>query len=87
MSTTERTTVINGYLVTLDPDMDGDGIDNPKRVTGCWIEKRVGNKTFVASLALLQDLGHLEHSDSGEDHDVAEETIEAIAAWAEANGY
>jgi hypothetical protein len=70
---------INGLLVTLDPDMEGDGIHNPNRVTGCWIE----HKDTSCSLQWLIDNGTVDEDGIA----VSESTIKKIEDWALANGY
>lgn len=74
----ELTTKIQGYAITLDTDMNGDG-----EVTGCWI----AHGRFSASLACLEGTGVLTHSDSHTEHQVPAWVIGEIEKWAEANGY
>lgn len=77
---------IENYKIALDPDMEGATPGQPK-VTGCWIELRKNGNTYLGSLGLLQDIGHLECDKTRDPHVVPEETIDQIAVWAEANGY
>lgn len=74
----EVSTNIQGYEVTLDTDMNGDG-----EVTGCWISC----KRFSASLACLLDTGALTHSDGHTEHQVPAWVIGEIEKWADDNGY
>lgn len=74
---------IDGYLVELDTDMDGDG-----KTTGCWIILQ--RQTFSASLEALKAEGCLTRimPYTGEaEHKVEQATIDRIEAWAIQNGY
>jgi hypothetical protein len=44
-------------------------------------------KNFSSSLALAQDLGGIEDSDTGELYELKPAVLEKITAWAYANGY
>lgn len=80
----KKTAVIAGYKVELELDMNGDGLNHPYKVTGCWISR--GNHS--ASLAALEGEGYLTSSRSSEDDlRVPENVIEMISDWAEENGY
>ena len=75
---TTLTTTIDGYDVELTIEADH---------TQCWISASILGRHLIASLAALQDTGRIEHSTSGEQHDVDGNTIERIVAWASENGY
>ena len=79
-------TEIDGYKISLDPDMEG-AKPGEQRVTGCWIELRKNGNSYLGSLALLQDLGHLECDKTADTVEVPEVVIDKIAEWADANGY
>lgn len=68
-----KSTKIKGYKVELTVCDDS---------TQCWVEKG----KFSGSLALLMDMGILE-SREGFEHQVNEDTTDAILEWASANGY
>ncbi len=73
----DLTTLIDGYTVDLDTDMEGDG-----KVTGCWINYL----DYSASLQCAQAMGFL--TDSGErEHKMQQRTLDKIEKWAEENGY
>lgn len=73
----ELKTTINGYKVSLDTGMDGDG-----ETTGCWIQK----DGHSASLECADATGALQDSN---DHElpIGATTVAAIRRWAEKNGY
>jgi hypothetical protein len=72
-------TKIYGLEIFLDPDMNGDGMDSPDRVTGCWIE----HKDASCSLELLLNYGTV-----GDDGiEVPDPIIKKIEDWATAHGY
>jgi len=66
--------VIHGYLVELE---------DSEEWSDCWIMK----DGFGSSLGFLQDTGELLHDTIGETLQVNPRTIQAIAKWAEQNGY
>lgn len=66
--------VIHGYLVELE---DGE------EWSDCWVMK----DGFGSSLGFLQDTGGLLHDTIGDVLEVSPHTIQAIAKWAEQNGY
>lgn len=83
-SATQFETVISGYKVDLDIDMDGNAHENEDlRVTGCWINY----KSYSASLEVLNSFGHLDQNDGGEPHVVPKSVIKAINKWANDLGY
>lgn len=75
--------VINGFSISLDIDMEGDGPDSPDVKTGCWINY----KDYGASLESLLVTGTLDDNDSGDTLDVSEETQKKICQWADERGY
>lgn len=75
MSTTEKETIINGYRVELD-------LDGPDGTTQCFVSKG----SYSASLQGLLYTGCL--TDSGDrEIRVNESIVDAIEAWALAEGY
>lgn len=79
---TTHATVIRGYHVTLDLDMNGDLAHGREPSTGCWIERR----GFSASLECADAEGFVEDID-GRQLAVPSEILDAIRAWAEERGY
>lgn len=73
--TTIATTTIDGFTVTIEPNEDREGVQ-------CWVSK--GRAT--SSLALVEDLGHVEDDREGT-FGVREATIDRIRAYAERHGY
>jgi hypothetical protein len=76
MQSTITLNKIHGYLVELE-------IDPEVEWTDCYVMK----DGFSGSLIFLQDTGELLHNVTGETIEVSPGTIEAIARWAEKNGY
>jgi hypothetical protein len=76
----ELETTIRDYHVTLNTDMDGEG------VTGCWIDHKESGTS--ASLAAAQGEGVLTpYRGNGPDHPISQDVVDRVAKWAEANGY
>jgi hypothetical protein len=80
--TTHQTT-IDGYLVDVDTDMDGEG------ATGCWVSRVVDNRTYSASLEALMADGDLWCCAGLQDrvHAVPNGTINKIEQYAASKGY
>lgn len=77
--TQELKTKIDGYDVILQLYEE---CGEPR--SDCLISKRSG---LSASLNFLSDTGALENYNTGHTHVVHPQTIRAIEAWAEENGY
>jgi len=73
----QMNTTINGFKVSLDTDMNGDG-----ETTGCWIQKG----GYSASLECADGVGYLSDSNDQE-LPIGQPTLDAIRKWAERNGY
>lgn len=73
----EKQTTINGYLVELDTDIDGEG------TSSCMISKG----RYCASLSAAESAGVLtDHHDDSE-WPIHGRDIDKITDWAYANGY
>ena len=67
-------TTINGITVEIEQYDDS---------SNCFLSY----KNYDSSLALAEDLGGLEDSDTGEIYPIDPATLEKISTWAYANGY
>lgn len=67
-------TTINGITVEIEQYDDS---------SNCYLTY----KNFSSSLALVEDFGGIEDSDTGEVFQITPATLERITTWAYANGY
>jgi hypothetical protein len=67
-------TTISGIIVEIEQYDDS---------SNCYLSY----KKYDSSLALAEDLGGFEDSDTGEIHPIDPATLYKISAWAYANGY
>jgi len=71
-------TTINGYLVELDLDVNGDG----SNINAAYINFLDYSATFEC----LEAMGYLDNDESDE-HNVPDETVAEIKTWLTENGY